>query len=344
MECDWRSPVRSVDRLMRSSWARIGVVLACLGGAGCELPELEPFDGPYDPDNPANALPEAPGDLSARVGNTSVELKWTAVDGAVGYAVFRATPGGGDQGLAEVTDTTYVDREGAAGESYGYAVVALSPEEVEGRPARMAGVVPGRYGIRIDGGALATAAPVVNVSAVGPAEAVIAGLSVAESPELAEAAAPTAAGSSVDYDLGGDDGDREVWVVLYLDGGATTEPLTSTIHLDRVAEISGIQWCVNEVCDEPDSADSGAGDLVKFSVETSEKRFPARVLLTIGGFDNDRIHLLDSDRDGVYEGELNTALTDIRTTEITGTVTATLVDAVGNSATPATSTERLAIF
>jgi xylan 1,4-beta-xylosidase len=87
-------------------------------------------------DTPAGApLPDLPPPraLAARPGVGHVTLGWQPVEGAIGYLVHRAEPGGepapvdhlgGD--VLSVPDTRYVDTTGEPGTTYSYAVAAVS--------------------------------------------------------------------------------------------------------------------------------------------------------------------------------------------------------------------------
>ena len=89
---------------------------------------------------PIPDLPPPTG-LVAAPGQGHVTLRWDRVDGAVGYLVLRATPGGelepvdhhGGDVLA-IPDTWYVDTTGVPGTAYDYAVASVPTVTRSGRP------------------------------------------------------------------------------------------------------------------------------------------------------------------------------------------------------------------
>lgn len=68
----------------------------------------------------------APGQPSATPHSYSVDLTWTEVDGATGYAVYRAA-GGDLERVAYTTEPAYVDTAVAPATGFEYAVTSLSP-------------------------------------------------------------------------------------------------------------------------------------------------------------------------------------------------------------------------
>ena len=71
--------------------------------------------------------PPAPGDLSARGGNATVNLSWSRVPGAMRYTVQRSlTPGGAYATLSTITGTTSVDNAVTNGTTYYYVVSAAN--------------------------------------------------------------------------------------------------------------------------------------------------------------------------------------------------------------------------
>ncbi|HUS36072.1 MAG TPA: S8 family serine peptidase [Verrucomicrobiae bacterium] len=72
----------------------------------------------------------APSGLVATAGDASVQLTWTAVNGATSYIVKRsATAGGPYTGIATVTGATHTDTSVSNGSTYFYVVAAVSPAE-----------------------------------------------------------------------------------------------------------------------------------------------------------------------------------------------------------------------
>ena len=85
----------------------------------------------YDPSVPAADTPGAP---EAEPSSYSVELAWPAVDGALGYTVYRSTtPDQGYTAVGPVTAEEYVDDGVEPETSYSYAVSAISAGGVSDR-------------------------------------------------------------------------------------------------------------------------------------------------------------------------------------------------------------------
>jgi len=89
--------------------------------------------------NPAVAVPlpsppaSAPGSLTGIFNSANVVLHWSAVPGAVGYIVRRATsPGGPFTFQMSVTETTYTDPGLNVGTTYYYQVAAVNAAGVSG--------------------------------------------------------------------------------------------------------------------------------------------------------------------------------------------------------------------
>src|SRR5688572_20334934 len=75
------------------------------------------------------ATPPAPTGLTATAGETSVEVTWTAVNGATSYVLERAessTPGTFAAVGGTHTETSYTDAAVAPGASYSYRVAAVN--------------------------------------------------------------------------------------------------------------------------------------------------------------------------------------------------------------------------
>ncbi|WP_159449261.1 PA14 domain-containing protein [Demequina sp. NBRC 110051] len=113
----------------------------------------------------------APADFTATLGadEASVDLTWTAVDGAEGYQVFRSetTPVALDSPLngEAVTGTTYTDSTVEPGVTYYYTVVA------ESTTAPTSGAAP-EQSVEIPAEAVAPAAP-ENVTATADADSIL---------------------------------------------------------------------------------------------------------------------------------------------------------------------------
>lgn len=79
--------------------------------------------------NGAPAVISAPTNLTATAGDAKVTLSWTAVSGATGYNVKRATTAGGPYTIASnVSGTSYVDTTVTNGTTYFYVVTAITPD------------------------------------------------------------------------------------------------------------------------------------------------------------------------------------------------------------------------
>ncbi len=75
------------------------------------------------------ATPPAPTGLTATAGETSVEVTWTAVNGATSYVLERAessTPGTFTAVGGTITGTSYTDAAVTPGASYSYRVAAVN--------------------------------------------------------------------------------------------------------------------------------------------------------------------------------------------------------------------------
>lgn len=364
MVCDWSWRVRFGDsRVSPERWRgglrqlAVGVLrsvtpagwmaTASLGFllAACDVPALEPLDGEEPP--PVSSDLPAPAQLDVEVASGTVTLRWSAVDGAAGYVVYRARGDAGFARLATLEDTLFVDTSMAVGVPIAYGVAARDADGGEGPSVDRAGVVAGYYGIEIESGSVATRTPRVQVAPIAPPAATVVAMALGASREEAAAADPVPFGDSRGWALAGDDGFKEIYGVLYTDKGVRSEVLETGIYLDRVAEIEGVDWCVEregEGCVHPDTVYADLGEVVLFRVLTGEDLLPAaQVVVQIGAFVDEQITLTDVDGDGLYEGRLNTALTKIRTSESTGQVTAFLTDAAGNEATPAQAPEPIII-
>jgi len=83
---------------------------------------------------PLPAVPaSAPGSLSGSFSGTSIILNWTAVSGAVGYVIYRATSSTGPFILVQsITETTYTDAGLNTNNTYYYQVAAVNAAGVSG--------------------------------------------------------------------------------------------------------------------------------------------------------------------------------------------------------------------
>lgn len=69
----------------------------------------------------------APENLTATIGHTKVTLTWSAVDGVIGYRIYRTTTGVWDRkSIASVTGTKYRDINLTNGTAYSYKVAAYN--------------------------------------------------------------------------------------------------------------------------------------------------------------------------------------------------------------------------
>ncbi|MBU2703372.1 hypothetical protein Ga0466249_004517 [Sporomusaceae bacterium BoRhaA] len=89
-----------------------------------------PSTEPYSPEIPLNA----PTNLTATAGDSQVTLSWTAVTGATGYNVKRATTAGGPYITigANVSTNSYVDDTLVNGTTYYYVVTAITADDESG--------------------------------------------------------------------------------------------------------------------------------------------------------------------------------------------------------------------
>ena len=128
-----------------NAWTRCRIPLSALAPAGGTIDGiiLQSIDGTARPTMylddvaltgtgttpPPPALPPAPTSLAATVSSGAVSLSWTAVPGATGYDVSRATASAGP--FTKLTSTpqaavTYRDTSVAAGSTYWYQVAAVN--------------------------------------------------------------------------------------------------------------------------------------------------------------------------------------------------------------------------
>lgn len=74
----------------------------------------------------ALTVPDAPATLTATGGQGAISLSWSAVAGATGYTITRATAGGAFTVLAGSTTATYVDGGLSSSATFSYQVLALN--------------------------------------------------------------------------------------------------------------------------------------------------------------------------------------------------------------------------
>lgn len=72
---------------------------------------------------------KAPELKSAKATDSGIKVSWKAVDGAVGYLVYRKKDGTDWKKIAEVTGTSYTDKKAKAGVVYSYSVRATSGDK-----------------------------------------------------------------------------------------------------------------------------------------------------------------------------------------------------------------------
>ena len=71
----------------------------------------------------------APELKSAKATDSGIKVSWKAVDGAIGYLVYRKNDGTDWKKIAEVTETSYKDKTAKAGVVYSYSVRATSGDK-----------------------------------------------------------------------------------------------------------------------------------------------------------------------------------------------------------------------
>jgi chitinase len=147
-----------------NAWTRCRVPLSALGvtnvtldgivlqeGAGRTLPVMT-FDN-IRLGTSVVAPPAAPGGLKATASAVDVALSWTAVTGATGYHVHRATSQTGTYSkltVAPVTSASYRDATATVGTTYWYAVSAVNGGGEGTRSAAVSATVrPPQQGVSI---------------------------------------------------------------------------------------------------------------------------------------------------------------------------------------------------
>ena len=107
---------------------------------------LGPLDGKALVDRGADLTPpDAPAGLAASSSGLTVQLSWSAVGGAAGYAVYRSpVTRGGYERIGTATATTYADSDAQlrSGQAYYYVVRALDGPGNESANSNEARVVP----------------------------------------------------------------------------------------------------------------------------------------------------------------------------------------------------------
>jgi hypothetical protein len=99
------------------------------------LPARMRFDAGSPNTVPVAAKPAAPTGLSAKAGNATVSLTWTASKGATTYNVYRGTKAGSESATpiaTGITATSYTDKTVTNGDEYYYKVAALSSAGASG--------------------------------------------------------------------------------------------------------------------------------------------------------------------------------------------------------------------
>lgn len=256
----------------------IGILATiCLGlAAGCSKDHS--LDSVVNPRNPAltGIRPPTPSSLRARVGNRSAEITWGLADSSHIasiriYRVYRAerdsTPV-----LSDSTAHPPVNLSGLVnGKEYRVAVASVLINGLEGRRSASLAVIPGVFGLQVDGDREVTRSSSVHLAMVAPAGA--RGLQVANGSALEDAPIQPFL-SDITWQLLPGDGEKEVFARIIDAEGNLSEPVSDRIRLDTRADIASLTFA---------PAQATPGDLLNFRLDAGEAHGSALVTLGSGG-------------------------------------------------------------
>jgi len=306
---------------MRNLWFYLILTLVMIVMGGClESIEEVPLELPV-------MELSAPAGLRAIAGNEMVTLYWSGVDGAESYRVYRLEEGISSwQRIAEVEDTSIVDRGLINGRTYFYSVSAVSHEGIEFDRSETIAVKPSVYSIVINNGDGVTNNVDVEISISAPASTefmTFSNDSTFAGGELWENFA-----YSKSWRLEGDDGIKKVFAKFMDESGATSPVVASHIVLDRYASITQLSF-------HPETLD--VGGIIHFTLETGGFETGRNAWVEVEGF-SEKILLFDngnggdtSENDGIYEVDYRFPK-DLRGIDLS--VRGYFIDEAGNQALP----------
>ena len=269
---------------------------------------------------------EAPGGLSARVGDGSITLVWLAVEGAGSYRVYRSVDtADGFERLAETADTAYVDTDVQNGRIYFYAVSAMSADRLEGKRSVHIVAAPAVYAVSINGGDALTGSTSVVLTFTAPetTENVMIGTNASLTGAVWERFAATRA-----WRLEGLDGVKQLYVKFRDQSDAISPVVSASITLDTYAMIEGIAI-------SPVPYRYSPGATVHFAMQVDDDELGGAASVSFENFSG-RVELYDdgkggdvSANDGVYEADFRLSAS-IRGIDLI--VTGDFTDKAGNAA------------
>ena len=207
------------------------------------------------------------------------------------------------------------------GTEYRVTVTSVLTNGLEGKRSAALVVVPGVFGLQVEGDREVTRNPLVQLALVAPVGA--RGLQVANGPAL-DSAPTQPFSTSIVWELTPGDGDKVVFARIIDAEGNFSVPVSDGIRLDTRADIASLTF-------QPTQA--GPGDQLNFRLDAGEPHGSARITLGTGGT---RLDLRDDGLSGdtaaddgvyalTYTVPLNLALVD-------ALVTGDFTDQAGNAA------------
>jgi len=266
----------------------------------------------------------APGAVAVEAGNGSVTLRWSPVDGASSYRVYRSS-GASDPlaRLAQTTDTVYTDATARNGSVYEYRIAAVGLSGLEGPRSEAVFASPAIFSVLINGGEGYTSSNNVTLTLTAPATTEH--MMISQSSAF-EGAAWEAFSRSRAFRIEGPDGAIVVHARFRDAGGALSPVVSDEIFKDTYARVRSLEI-------HPESRVYAPGESVHFLMRVEDAETGGRGVLTYPGL-ADPIILLDDGRggdetaeDGVYEAQYRLPST-LRGVDVP--LAASFVDRAGN--------------
>ncbi len=304
---------------MRSLFSMILLTaFVAFSGFGC-LEDIE--EVPLDRDG--DAL-EAPAGVSAGVGEGSILLSWSPVDGASSYNVYRRASSVSVSELAgNTSSTSYLDDGLVNGREYMFAVAALDSRGLEGRRTEEIAAVPSVYSIRIGDGSGVANSGTVDITITAPSTTVL--MKISDIYEMSAVPWEFFSGTR-EWDIGSGDGVKTVYAQFQDQNGSSSGVISEDVVLDTYAEIGSVSI-------SPDLAKYALGATVRLSITTAGFEKNGTAWIEIEEM-SDAIELFDNGLggdqvagNGVYERSYSFPLS-FRGTELG--VAGTFVDRAGN--------------